>query len=169
MIIYKVVHTFVAAVYSAVVKLTTSIILSAPVGVQAVLVMAVQVEAFKVVQSKLRFVQSVISSIAQELAVLLHSNLPVFIVTPFVVTLQAFTIFTHSIATTQALTLVSVVSVACHSSILHTHNAVVVDDVIQETGNQVQFVSVQVVGVHKAQLICTNNHTHQSYIDLQVA
>ena len=73
--------------------------------------------AFKVVQEKLKFVPSVISSIAPVLAVLLHSSLAVDIVIPLVVTAPAFTIFTHSIATTQADTLESVVSLAFHNSI----------------------------------------------------
>ncbi len=58
------------------------------------------------------------------------------------------TMFTHSIATTQALTLVRVVSDACHNSRLPTHSASVVLSTTQERGNPVQFVSVQLVGVH---------------------
>lgn len=39
------------------------------------------------------------------------------------------------------------VSDACHTSRDHTHNAVLVLDVIQETGNPVQFVKTQAEGV----------------------
>jgi len=53
----------------------------------------------------------------------------------------------HSTATTHALTLVILVSVACQSSIEPTHNAVLVLAVIHATGNHVQFVNVQDVGV----------------------
>lgn len=41
-------------------------------------------------------------------------------------------------------------SVACHSSIDHTQIAVDVEDTSQATGNPVQFVSVQEVGVPRS-------------------
>ena len=63
---------------------------------------------------------------------------------------DAVVIFAHSIATTPADTLVSVVSLACHSSILHTHNAVLVDETSQDIGNHEQFVRVPDDGVHNA-------------------
>lgn len=59
-------------------------------------------------------------------------------------------ILTPSTATTHALTLVIEVSEACHNSIDHTHSAVDVLAVIPATGNPVQFVSVQEVGVPRS-------------------
>jgi hypothetical protein len=56
-------------------------------------------------------------------------------------------IATHSTAITQAQVLVIVVSEACQSSMLHTHNAVAVEAVSQEIGSQVQLVRVQALGV----------------------
>jgi hypothetical protein len=66
--------------------------------------------AFRVVHVKLKFVQSVISSIAHVQEVLLPSNL--------FVAIESIFIFTHSTATTHALTLDNVVSEACQSSIV---------------------------------------------------
>jgi hypothetical protein len=96
--------------------------------------------ALRVVQLRLKFVHNVISSIAQVHAVHLHSNLFVAIESSF--------IFVHSTATTHALTLVILVSVACQSSIEPTHNSVLVLAVIHATGNHVQFVNVHDDGVH---------------------
>lgn len=45
------------------------------------------------------------------------------------------------------------VSVACHSSIDHTHSAVDVDDVIPATGNPVQFVRVPDDGVPRTGVV----------------
>jgi hypothetical protein len=56
---------------------------------------------------------------------------------------------THSTATNQALTLVSVVSEACHISKLQTHKASAVESTTQARGSQVQLVRVQDVGVQR--------------------
>lgn len=75
-----------------------------------------QPAALRVVPESDKLVPSVISSIAPVDAVHLPSSLLVLIVIQFVVTAQAFTIFTHSIDTTPADTRDIVVSLACQSS-----------------------------------------------------
>lgn len=59
-------------------------------------------------------------------------------------------IFTPSMATTQADTLVKVVSLACHNSILPTQIAVLVEGTNQAIGNPVALVSVPDAGVPSA-------------------
>jgi len=75
------------------------------------------------------------------------SAIPACVVDPVIL---AVIILLLSIANTPADTRVIVESVACHTSSDPTPSAVLVEDVIQDTGSHVQFVRVPDAGVHNA-------------------